>query len=145
MNMFSMSQVSTKSQVEALIQNTYIEAVIFAAVAFFIALGIAAIIKWQGKPDRSYVKRRIWWIIIGVVFPFVFWIINAMYVSSFIYTTNSETGAKQAYAQGSAMFSTANVISTLVCLAVFVVVSIITMLIFRSSKWGSILGPTKNK
>ena len=134
MNMFTMAEVEKKPQLDALIQNTYIEAIIFAVVAIAIAIGIAALIKWQGKPDRSYVKRRIWWIIIGVVFPLAFWIINATYVSGFI--TKCTLQSK---------FDTANVLSTLVCLGVFFLVSIITMLIFRSSKWGSILGPTKNK
>ena len=131
MNMFTMAEVEKKPQLDALIQNTYIEAIIFAVVAIAIAIGIAALIKLQGKPVRSYV---IWWIIIGVVFPLAFWIINATYVSGFI--TKSTLQAK---------FDTANVLSTLVCLGVFFLVSIITMLIFRSSKWGSILGPTKNK
>lgn len=132
MNMFSMSPIENRQELGSLIQNTYFTALIFMAVAFAIALLIAKLIKWQGKPDNSYKKRRIWWIIIGIVVPFVFFLINATYVAGFI--DRSSLSAK---------FGTHNIIATLVCLAGYFVVSIVTMLLFRSSKWGSILGPSR--
>ncbi len=132
MNMFSMGPIDARQALVSLIQNTYFTALIFMAVAFVIAFIVASIIKWQGKPDNSYKKRRIWWIVIGIVVSVVFYLINAIHVASYINQASS-----------AAKFGTANIIATLVCLAAYFVVSIITMLIFRSTKWGSILGPSK--
>ena len=133
--MFSMGPIETRQELTALVQNTYFTALIFMTVAFALALLIANLVRWQGKPDNSYKTRRIWWIVIGVVVAFVFFIINATYVSGFI--GNSSQMAR---------FGKANIIATVaVCLVGYFIVSIITMLIFRSNKWGSILGPTKNK
>ncbi len=133
MNMFSMGPIDTRQELESLVQNTYFTALIFMAVAFAIAVLIANLIKWQGKPDNSYKKRRVWWVVIGVVVAFVFFIINATYVAGFI--NKSSLMAK---------FGTANIIATVaICLVGYFVLSIITMLIFRSTKWGSILGPSK--
>ena len=132
--MFSMGPVTGRQALESLIQNTYFTALIFMAVAFAIAFLVANLIKWQGKPDNSYKKRRIWWIIIGIVVSVVFFLINAIHVASYV-----EKGALMA------KFGMANIIATLVCLAGYFAVSIVVMLIIRSTKWGSILGPTKNK
>ena len=127
-----MGPIQGRQALESLIQNTYFTALIFMAVAFVIAFVVASIIKWQGTPDNSYKKRRIWWIVIGIVVSVVFFLINAIHVAS--YFDQASLAAK---------FGTANIIATLVCLVAYFVVSIITMLIFRSTKWGSILGPSK--
>lgn len=133
MNMFSMGPIESRQELSALVQNTYFTALIFMAVAFAIALLIARLIKWQGRPDTSYKTRRIWWIVIGIVVAFTFFIINATYVAGFI--EKSSLLAK---------FGTANIIATVaICLVGYFVLSIVTMLIFRSSKWGSIIGPSK--
>lgn len=134
MNMFTMKPVTSSKLIGSLIQNTYIAAAFFVVLAILIALLISTIIKWQGYPDTSYKKRRIWWIIVGVVVPVIFWMINATYVSGFI--------EKSSYL---GRFGTCNVIATLLVFAGFFVVSVFSMFCFRSSKWGSILGPTKNK
>jgi len=134
MNMFSMAVIESKKELEALVSNTYFSSLAFAAVAILIALVIATLIKWQGHPDNSYKTRRICWIIIGVVVPVAFWAINYFYVGSYIER-----------ASWSADFMKANILATLIGLGCYFLVSIITMLIFRSSKWGSILGKTKIK
>ncbi|MBR6847235.1 MAG: hypothetical protein IKM74_03800 [Bacteroidales bacterium] len=134
MNMFSMAVIGSKKELEALISNTYFSSLAFAVVAILIALVIATLIKWQGHPDNSYKTRRAWWIIIGVVFPIAFWAINYFYVGKYIEK-----------ASWSADFMKANIFAALIGLGLYFVVSIITMLIVRSSKWGSILGKTKNK
>lgn len=134
MNMFSMAVIESKKELEALISNTYFSSLAFAGVALLIALVIALLIKWQGHPDNSYRTRRIWWIIIGVIVPIAFWAINYFYVGTYIQK-----------ASWSADFLKANIFATLIGLICYFLVSIITMLIFRSSKWGSILGKTKDK
>jgi uncharacterized protein YacL len=132
--MFSMGNVTTKEVLNSLITNTFVTAIIFAVLALGLSFFIANLIKWQGKPDRSYIKRRVWWIIIGIIVPTIFWCINAIYVTSFIQGTSSK-----------ARFGRANVQDTLIILVGYFVVSLISMLILRSKKWGSILGPSKNK
>lgn len=132
MNMFAMEEVNSKKELESLILNTYVSAIVFALVALCIAFAIANIIKWQGKPDLSYIKRRVWWIIIGIVIPVIFWCINAFYVSGFI-KGSSKIGD----------FGKANVLATLICLVGYFVISILLMFLIRSKKWGSILGPSR--
>lgn len=129
-----MRKIATLKQLEALIGETYMYAIIFAILALAIAYIIALLIKWQGgKNPRDHVKRRIWYIIIGIVFPIAFFLYNILYVSSYIQKAPLQ-----------AQFSSANIIATLIALGFYVIVGIITMLIMRSSKWGSILGKSKN-
>lgn len=134
MNMFSMSMVESKNQLTTLVSNTWYSSFAFIGVAILLAIVIAVLIKWQGHPDNSYKKRRIWWIIIGIIFPVAFWAVNYFYVGGFI--------NKAAW---SSKFLNTNIFASLAGLVTYYVVSIITMLMFRSSKWGSILGKTKNK
>ena len=128
-----MRKIETLKQLEALTGTTYMYAVIIAVAALVLAFIIANIIKFQGgKNATDHIKRRIWYIIIGMVAPIVFFLYNSLYVANFI--TKAPLQAK---------FSTANVLATLAVLGVYVVVGIVTMLIMRSSKWGSILGKSK--
>jgi len=125
-----MRKIETLKQVQALIGETFMYTVIIGIVAVALAFIIANLIKWGGgKNDTSHVKRRVWYIIIGIVTPVVFFLYNALYVSMFI--TKAPLAAK---------FSVANIWATLVILGVYVVVGIVTMFIMRRSKWGSILG-----
>ncbi len=129
-----MRRIETLQQVQALIGETYMYAVIIGIVALVFAFIIAMLIKWQGgKNPRDHVKRRIWFIIVGIVFPIAFFLFNAFYVSSFISRPPLQ-----------AKFSTGNLIATLIVLGVYVGVGIITMLFMRNTKWGSILGKSKN-
>jgi hypothetical protein len=128
-----MKKIETLKQVQALINETYMYAVIAVIAAIVLAFIIANIIKWGGgKHDSSHVKRRIWFIIVGVVVPVAFFLYNALYVSGYI--TKAPLQAK---------FSTSNILATLALLVAYVILGIITMLIFRRSKWGSILGKSK--
>jgi uncharacterized membrane protein len=128
-----MRKIETLKQVEALIGSTYMYAVIVAIAALVLAFIIANVIKYQGgKNATDHIKRRVWYIIIGIIAPVGFFLYNNLYVSGFI--TKAPLEAK---------FSTANILATLVVLGVYVVVGILLMLVIRSSKWGSILGKSK--
>ena len=128
-----MRKIETLKQVQALIGDTYMYAVIAAVAAVVLAFVIANLIKWGGgKFDNSHVKRRVWYIITGVVAIIAFYLYNALYVSNFI-----------TKAPLKAQFSTANIIATLVVLGVYAATGIVTMLLLRRSKWGSILGKSK--
>lgn len=128
-----MRTIDTLNQLDALIGQTYIYAVIGAAVALVLAFLIANLIKFEGgKNSRDHIKRRVWYIVLGIVFTFSFYLYNALYVSDYI--TRSSLQAK---------FSTANLFSTLVLLGIYIVAGLLTMVLIRSSKWGSILGKSK--
>jgi hypothetical protein len=128
-----MKKIETLKQVEALIGNTYVYAVIVAATALILAFLIANIIKYQGgKYNTDHIKRCVWFIMLGVAATIAFFLYNNLYVSSFI--TKAPLQAK---------FETANLIATGEVLGVYASVGIITMFLMRSSKWGSILGKTK--
>jgi hypothetical protein len=128
-----MKKIETLKQVEVLIDNTYIYAAIVAAAAIVLAFLIANMIKYQGgKYNTDHIKRRVWFIVLGVVATIAFFLYNNLYVSRHI--TKAPLQAK---------FETANLIATGEVLGVFAVVGIITMLLMRSSKWGSILGKSK--
>jgi Na+/H+-dicarboxylate symporter len=128
-----MKKIETLKQLDALIGNTYVYAIIIAIAAVALAFVIANLIKYGGgKNATDHIQRRVWYIIIGIIAPIGFFLYNALYVSSYI--TKAPLQAK---------FSTANIWATLVVLGVYVVVGILTMLIMRRSKWGSILGKSK--
>lgn len=128
-----MNKIDNIKEVSALIDQTYIYAIIIVLVALIIAFIIAKSINFQGgKNERSFIKRRGWYIAIGLISPISFFLYNALLVSEKI--TKAPLEAK---------FSSANVFTTIGILGCYLIVGIITMLIFRKSKWGSILGKTK--
>jgi quinol-cytochrome oxidoreductase complex cytochrome b subunit len=127
-----MRKIETLKQVEALIGDTYMYAVIVAIVALALAFIIANIIKYGGKNSTDHIKRRVWFIFIGIAAPVGFFLYNAIHVSSYI--TKAPLQAK---------FSTANIWATLALLGIYAVVGVATMFIIRRSKWGSIIGKSK--
>ena len=128
-----MKKIEALKDVQALIGETYMYAVIVAVAAVVLAFIVANMIKWGGgKFDTSHVKRRVWYIITGIIAPIAFFLYNSIHVSSFI--TKLPLLAR---------FKTANIIATLMVLGVYAALGIITMLIMRRSKWGSILGKSK--
>ncbi len=128
-----MKKIETLKEIEALIGTTYMYAAIIAVVALALAILIANMIKYRGgKNSTDHIKRRVWFIVIGLIAPIAFYLYNAFYVSNYI----SKAPMK-------AQFSNANIFATLEVLGVYVVVGILTMLMMRRSKWGSILGRSK--
>jgi hypothetical protein len=128
-----MRKIETLKQVEALIGSTYMYAIIVAIAALVLAFIIANVIKYQGgKNATDHIKRRVWYIITGIIAPVGFFLFNSLYVAGFI--TKAPLAAK---------FATANILATLAVLGGYVAVGILLMLIMRSSKWGSILGKSK--
>jgi Na+-driven multidrug efflux pump len=128
-----MHKIENIKQVNALISETYMYAIIIAIIALAIAFFIVQLIHWQGgRNDRSHIKRRLWYIIIGLIAPISFFLYNTLVVSGKI--TKAPLVAK---------FSTANLMATLSILGIYAIIGIITMMIFRKSKWGSILGNSK--
>jgi cytochrome bd-type quinol oxidase subunit 2 len=128
-----MKKIEALKQVQALIGETYMYAVIVAIVALAVAFGIANLVKYQGgKNSNDHITRRIWFIVIGVVTAVAFFLYNALYVSSYITKAPLQ-----------AQFTNANIIATLVVVVVYAGVGVLTMFVIRHSKWGSILGSAK--
>jgi hypothetical protein len=128
-----MRKITNLNQLEALKGQTYMYAIIAAVAALVIAFLIANFIKWEGgKHSRCSIKRRVWFVVIGIFFTFSFYLYNAFYVSNFIKKSSLQ-----------ADFSSANILAALTLLASYVVTGLITMSLIRTSKWGSILGNKK--
>lgn len=128
-----MRPIQTLSQLKGLQSETYVYAVVVAIVIVGIAFLISKMIPYQGGKDRSYIKRRIWWVVCWVVGSLGFWLYNDLYVMSFI----KKVALKN-------QFSTTNRVCFAVTLFGSVLLSLVIMLCFRHSKFGTILGKEKN-
>ena len=90
-------------------------------------------VAYKGGDDRSYITRRIWYVIIGLVAAAGFYVYNDLVVKPDI--TN---------AGWQSMFSDTNLICIGINLGVYIVGGVILMFVFRHKKFGSILGKEKN-
>jgi hypothetical protein len=128
-----MRNIDNIKQVCTLINETYVYSVITVIFALLIAFTIAKLIHWQGgKSDNSYVKRRMWFVITGFLSAIPFFLYNSLIVSERI--TKAPLLAK---------FDKANLIATIGILGIYIIIGGLTMMMVRTSKWGSILGKTK--
>lgn len=128
-----MRNVNTVQQLNALKGETYVYAVIVACVIFALAFLIANLIPWQGGKDRSYIKRRVALVICIALGAIGFWVYNQTYVMSHI--------TKIAFQN---QFSATNMQCLGITIGGSMLISLIVMLVFRHSKFGSILGKEKN-
>jgi len=133
LNFFVPKKIESVKECQALIGDNYMYAVIIALLAVVLAFGIANMIKYEGgRNPKDHIKRRMWFIVTGITFAIAFFMYNSLYVSNFI-------------SKGPclAQFKTANILATLVLLGAYAALGIITMLLLRRSKWGTILGKSK--
>lgn len=121
-------KITTIDQLNQLMNSTMIYAVIVALVATLIAVAVAFMIPWQSNPDKSYVKRRIAYIVIGLVAVFGFWIYNDTEVMSRIQGAGFQN-----------MFKACNLKCIGINTVVYLISSIALMFTFSHSKFGSIL------
>lgn len=127
-----MTRITTLSQLQALQGNTMIYAVVVFLVAILIAFLISLMIPYKGGIDKSYIKRRVAYIIVGIVACLVFYLYNDIYVKGFI----MKEGFK-------AMFVTTNLQCLGITIGGYIVTGLVLMFAFRHSKFGSILGKGK--
>lgn len=128
-----MRNIQTIGQLHELQDETFVYAVIVAAVIFVVAFLLANITPYQGGNDRSYIKRRIWLIISVVIGAIGFWLYNDLYVMDFIKKTAFQN-----------QFSDTNIQCLGITIGGSLVISFIVMFVFRHTKFGSILGKEKN-
>ena len=119
-------------QLKQLMNSTMIYAVVVGVVAFIVAIIVSNMFPWEGGNDRSYIKRRIAFVLIGVCAVLGFWIYNDLVVADTIRNAGFQN-----------MFKACNLKCIGINLATYIVVSVAVMFTFRHSKFGSILGKEK--
>ena len=130
-----MGQIATLTQLRDLQNSTLIYAAVMCAIAILMAYLVSNMIAWQGGNDRSYIKRRVWWIIIGFVASIGFWMYNDLVNVPRI----TNIGFRHMYSQ-------TNLFCLLLVLIGHFLISLLLMLfLFRKAKFGSILGKQRNK
>ena len=126
-------RITTLPALQSLQDETMVYAAITGAVALALSILVASLVAYKGRDDRSYITRRIWYVIIGLVAAAGFYVYNDLVVKPDI--TN---------AGWQSMFSDTNLICIGINLGVYIVGGIILMFVFRHKKLGSILGKEKN-
>ena len=126
-------RITTLPALQSLQDETMVYAAIVGAVALGLSFLVASLVAYKGGDDRSYITRRIWYVIIGLVAAAGFYVYNDLVVKPDI--TN---------AGWQSMFSDTNLICIGINLGVYIVGDVILMFVFRHKKFGSILGKEKN-
>lgn len=130
-----MGQIDTLTQLRDLQNSTLIYAAVMCAIAILMVYLVSNMIAWQGGNDRSYIKRRVWWIIIGFVASIGFWMYNDLVNVPRI----TNMGFRHMYSQ-------TNLFCLFLVLIGYFLISLLLMLfLFRKAKFGSILGKQRNK
>ena len=130
-----MRQIATLTQLHDLQNSTWIYAVVVCAIAIFVAYLVSNMIAWQGGNDRSYIKRRVWWVIIGLVASIGFWV----YYDLVNVPRITNIGFRHMYSQ-------TNLFCLFLVLIGYFFISLLLMqFLFRNAKFGSILGKQRNK
>lgn len=122
------------NQLNQLMNSTMVYAVVVGLVAFVVALIVANMFPWEGGNDRSYVKRRIAFVVIGVCAVLGFWIYNDQVVADSI--------KNQGFLQ---MFKSCNLKCLVITSVIYLLISGILMCVFRNSKFASIIFKIKGK
>lgn len=129
-----MKQITNLQQLEILQSNTLVYAAIVTIIALLIVIGVANMIPYKGGIDRSYVKRRVAYILIGIFTAIGFFLYNDLVVKANISNAGFQT-----------MFEKTNLTCLAITIGGYAIVGIGIMLLFRYSKFGSILGKIKSR
>ena len=127
-----MNRITALDQLQALQDNTMIYAVVVFLVAILIAFLISLMIPYKGGKDNSYIKRRVAFIIVGIVACLAFYLYNDIYVKGFIMNAGFKS-----------MFVKTNLQCLAITVGGYIVTGLVLMFAFRHSKFGSILGKGK--
>jgi hypothetical protein len=126
-------RITTLPALQSLQDETMVYAAIVGAVALGLSFLVASLVAYRGGNDRSYITRRIWYVIIGFVAAASFYVYNDLVVKPDI--TN---------AGWQSMFSDTNLICIGINLVVYIIGGVILMFVSRHKKFGSILGKEEN-
>lgn len=114
--------------------STMIYAAVVGVVAFVVAMIVANMFPWEGGNDRSYIKRRIAFVVIGVCAVLGFWIYNDLVVADSIRNAGFQN-----------MFKACNLKCLVITSVSYLLISGIQMCVFRNSKFASIIFKIKGK
>ena len=121
------------NQLDGLISNTYILAVVAAIVFVGIAILIGSMIAYQGgKNPTDAKKRRVWFWLTGIVATAAFFCYNYFYVSGTIVPTQMLQDK----------FFTHTAIATGVALVVYVIAGFVMSKLLKRQKFGTVF-PSK--
>ena len=129
-----MNNVVNLNQLNQLMSDTYIDTIIEFLAAIAIAFIVSTIVPWQGRKDKSYITRRIAFIIIGIVAVLGFWLYNDQMVASHIRGAGFVN-----------MFKDCNLKCIGITTGGYLLISGILMCVFRNSKFASIIFKIKGK
>ena len=122
-----MNPVTTVQQLDALKQTTLVWAVIIFVAAFAISFLVATLVPYKGGKDTSYITRRIWYIIVGVVAAAGYWIFNYLVKVPAIKNPGFRS-----------QFSQTNLISVAVIVLGYIIIGLLVAIIFRKSKFSTV-------
>lgn len=124
--------IKSLTQVQQAQADAWVYGLIVCGVAIALAVAIASIINWRSD-RRDYITRRIWFVVIGLVVPAGYWLYNVRTIVPAI----TNPGFKS-------MFEKTNLYVLIASILIYFAASILLMLLFRNTKFGSILGKKKN-
>ena len=127
-------RITTLPALQSLQDETMVYAAIVGAVALGLSFLVASLVTWKGGIDRSYITRRIWYVIIGFATAAGFYVYNDLVVKPDITNVGWQS-----------MFSDTNLICIGIILGVYIIGSLILMCVFRNSKFASIIFKIKGK
>lgn len=122
-----MNPVTTVQQLEALKQSTYMWAAIICVIVFAIAVLVATLVPYKGGKDTSYITRRIWYIILGVLAAAGYWVYNFLVKVPAIKNPGFQS-----------QFSQTNLICVGIIVLGYVILGLLVALIFRKSKFSTV-------
>ena len=126
-------RITTLPALQSLQDETIVYAAIVGAAALALSFLVVSKIAYKGGNDNSYITRRIWYVIIGLVAAIGFYLYNDLVVKPDINNVGWQS-----------MFSDTNLICLGINLGVYFIGGIILMFVFRHKKFGSILGKERN-
>ena len=124
--------IKTLPQVQQAQSDAWVWGAIVVIVALALAIIIAQLINWRSD-RKDYMTRRIWFVVIGIVAPLLYWLYNTLVVVPKIQNVGFQN-----------MYKETNLYVLLASIAIYFVVGLVLMFSFRNSKLGSILGKKKD-
>ena len=126
-----MSRITTPDALQSLQNETIVYSIEVCAIAVGLAFLAANLVPYKSN-GRSYITRRIWFVIVGLVCSLGFYVYNDLEVKPTITNVGWQS-----------MFSETNLQGLIIIVVGYIIASLILMFIFRNSKFGSILGKVK--
>lgn len=124
--------IKTIQQLHQAQADAWVYGMIVCGIALALAIVIAFLVPFRSD-FKDYVTRRVCFILAGLVFPAAYWLYNMQAVVPKI----SNPGFKS-------MFEKTNLTVLLASIGAYFIIGIVLMLVFRKTKFGSILGKEKN-